>query len=128
MAPKKKKGSSEYDGIVLEDTGELLPVDEELVAIVMKAPDKNAGNNIRVAIRIRPPNARELAGGASNVIVHKQGDVQVLVGDPSDRTAKDNVSFTYGVIPTMPLRTIEFFFFIFLWFDGNNLLRDDLLQ
>ena len=88
---KKKEKEPEYDinSIVEVET----EVDQARVDKVLAPQPGTASNNIRVAIRIRPPNQRELDGGASNVIVTKQG-LQVKVGTcPADTQA-----FTYDVV------------------------------
>jgi hypothetical protein len=64
MPPKKKKKKKEkepeYDiNSIVEVEGE---IDKDRVDKVLEPPAANASNNIRVAIRIRPPNQRELDG------------------------------------------------------------------
>jgi len=89
---KKPDKKPEYDinDIVDVEPGE---IDYALVKRVTDKPATSASNNIRVCIRIRPPNQRELDGGASNIIVHKDG-LKVKVGDQGP----DQQSFTYDVV------------------------------
>ena len=87
---KKKEKAPEYD---INDIVEVeTEIDEARVQKVLKEPE-GSSNNIRVAVRIRPPNQRELDCGASNIVVSKHG-LQVMVGTCKE----DTQAFTYDVV------------------------------